>query len=259
MTVFAANLSMLFTEAPFIERFGRAARAGFTQVECQFPYEATPQAIQAELQAHGLSLILHNLPAGNWAGGERGIACHPDRVEEFKRGVDQAITYATALGVKKINCLAGIKPASVSDEQARATLVSNLRHAAQKLAAHGIDLLIEPINTFDIPGFFVSTTAQGVAILDEVGASNAYIQYDVYHMQRMEGELAGTINRYLARIGHIQIADNPGRNEPGTGEIGWAHLFRMIDASAYRGWVGCEYKPAGETVAGLAWRKHFNV
>ncbi|NBO77236.1 MAG: hypothetical protein EBV28_09605 [Betaproteobacteria bacterium] len=158
MTTFAANLSMLFTEAPFIERFGRAARAGFTQVECQFPYEATPEAIKAELQAHGLSLILHNLPAGNWAGGERGIACHPDRVAEFKAGVDQAITYATALGVKKINCLAGIKPAAVSEEQARATLVANLRYAAGKLGQHGIDLLIEPINTFDIPGFFVSTT-----------------------------------------------------------------------------------------------------
>jgi len=255
MTVFAANLSMLFTEAPFIERFGRAARAGFTQVECQFPYEATPQAIQAELQAHGLSLILHNLPAGNWAGGERGIACHPDRVEEFKRGVDQAITYATALGVKKINCLAGIKPASVSDEQARATLVSNLRHAVQKLAAHGIDLLIEPINTFDIPGFFVSTTAQGVAILDDVGASNAYIQYDVYHMQRMEGELAGTINRYLARIGHIQIADNPGRNEPGTGEIHYAFLFAHLKRIGWKGAIGCEYKPAAGTEQGLGWRQ----
>ena len=255
MTVFAANLSMLFTEAPFIERFGRAARAGFTQVECQFPYEATPQAIQAELKAHGLSLILHNLPAGNWAGGERGIACHPDRVEEFKRGVDQAITYATDLGVKKINCLAGIKPASVSDEQARATLVSNLRHAAQKLAAHGIDLLIEPINTFDIPGFFVSTTAQGVAILDEVGASNAYIQYDVYHMQRMEGELAGTINRYLARIGHIQIADNPGRNEPGTGEIHYAFLFAHLKRIGWKGAIGCEYKPAAGTEQGLGWRQ----
>ena len=216
---------------------------------------AFEQAIQAELQAHGLSLILHNLPAGNWAGGERGIACHPDRVEEFKRGVDQAITYATALGVKKINCLAGIKPASVSDEQARATLVSNLRHAAQKLAAHGIDLLIEPINTFDIPGFFVSTTAQGVAILDEVGASNAYIQYDVYHMQRMEGELAGTINRYLARIGHIQIADNPGRNEPGTGEIHYAFLFAHLKRIGWKGAIGCEYKPAAGTEQGLGWRQ----
>jgi hydroxypyruvate isomerase len=246
---------MLFTEAPFIERFGRAARAGFTQVECQFPYEATPEAIKAELQAHGLSLILHNLPAGNWAGGERGIACHPDRVAEFKAGVDQAITYATALGVKKINCLAGIKPAAVSDEQARATLVANLRYAAGKLGQHGIDLLIEPINTFDIPGFFISTTAQGVALLDEVGAANAYIQYDVYHMQRMEGELAGTLNRYLARIGHIQIADNPGRNEPGTGEIAYAFLFAHLKRIGWKGAIGCEYKPAAATEAGLGWRQ----
>ncbi len=255
MTTFAANLSMLFTEVPFIERFGRADRAGFTQVECQFPYEATPEAINAELQAHGQSLILHNLPAGNWAGGERGIACHPDRVEEFQRGVDQAIAYATALGVKKINCLAGIKPAGVSDAQARSTLVSNLRFAAQKLAAHGIDLLIEPINTFDIPGFFVSTTAQGLGILDEVGAANAYIQYDAYHMQRMEGELAGTLSKHLARIGHIQIADNPGRNEPGTGEINYAFLFAHLHRIGYSGAIGCEYKPAQGTEQGLGWRQ----
>lgn len=253
MTTFAANLSMLFTDAPFIERFGRSARAGFRHVECQFPYEATPAAIRAELDRHGLTLILHNLPAGNWAGGERGIACHPDRVEEFRKGVDQAITYATALGVKKINCLAGIKPAGVSDEQARATLVANLRHAAQKLAQHGIDLLIEPINTFDIPGFFVSTTAQGLSILDEVGAPNAYIQYDAYHMQRMEGELAGTLSKHLARIGHIQIADNPGRNEPGTGEINYPFLFAHLKRIGYPGAIGCEYKPASTTEAGLAW------
>lgn len=255
MTTFAANLSMLFTEAPFIERFGRAARAGFSQVECQFPYEATPEAIKAELQAHGLSLILHNLPAGNWAGGERGIACHPDRIEEFKQGVERAISYATALGVKKINCLAGIKPADVSEAQARATLVSNLRHAAQKLGEHGIDLLIEPINTFDIPGFFVSTTAQGLSILDEVGAANAYIQYDVYHMQRMEGELAGTLSRNLARIGHIQIADTPGRNEPGTGEINYPFLFAHLQRLEWKGAIGCEYKPAGVTEDGLGWRQ----
>ena len=255
MTTFAANLSMLFTEAPFIERFGRAARAGFTQVECQFPYEATPEAIQAELKAHSLSLILHNLPAGNWAGGERGIACHPDRVEEFKRGVDQAITYATALGVKKINCLAGIKPAQVETARAHDTLVANLRFAAQRLAEHGIDLLIEPINTFDIPGFFISTTAQGLAILDEVGAANAFIQYDAYHMQRMEGELAGTLSRHLARIGHIQIADNPGRNEPGTGEINYPFLFAHLGRIGWKGSIGCEYKPATTTEAGLGWRQ----
>jgi hydroxypyruvate isomerase len=255
MITFAANLSMLFTEVPFIERFGRAARAGFTEVECQFPYEVTPQAIRAELKAHGLSLILHNLPAGNWAGGERGIACHPDRVAEFRLGVDQAIAYSTALDVKKINCLAGIKPVAVSSEQARATLVANLRYAAQKLGEQGIDLLMEPINTFDIPGFIVSTTAQAVDILDEVGASNVYIQYDAYHMQRMEGELAGTINRFLARIGHIQIADNPGRNEPGTGEINYAFLFAHLARIGWKGAIGCEYKPTGVTEAGLDWRQ----
>jgi hydroxypyruvate isomerase len=159
------------------------------------------------------------------------------------------------LGVKKINCLAGIKPADVSEAQARATLVSNLRHAAQKLGEHGIDLLIEPINTFDIPGFFVSTTAQGLSILDEVGAANAYIQYDVYHMQRMEGELAGTLSRNLARIGHIQIADTPGRNEPGTGEINYPFLFAHLQRLGWKGAIGCEYKPAGVTEDGLGWRQ----
>lgn len=257
MTTFAANLSMLFTEAPFLERFGRAARAGFRFVECQFPYEATPPEIQAQLQAHGLSLILHNLPAGNWAGGERGIACHPDRVEEFKRGVEQAIFYATALGVKKINCLAGIKPAGVGEAEARAVLVANLRHAAKRLGEHGIDLLIEPINTFDIPGFFITTTAQGLAILDEVGAPNAYIQYDAYHMQRMEGELCGTLQRHMSRIGHIQVADNPGRNEPGTGEIHYAFLFAHLHRIGWNGPIGCEYKPAAGTEAGLGWMQAY--
>lgn len=255
MTTFAANLSMLFTEVPFLERFGRAARAGFRHVECQFPYEATPEAIKAELEAHGLSLILHNLPAGNWAAGERGIACHPDRTSEFEQGVAQALAYATALGVKKINCLAGIAPVGVDAQQARATLVANLRLAARRLGAQGIDLLIEPINTFDIPGFFISTTAQGLALIDEVGEPNVYIQYDVYHMQRMEGELAGTLQRHLARIGHIQIADNPGRHEPGTGEIHYPFLFAHLQRLGWQGPIGCEYKPAGVTEDGLGWRQ----
>ena len=259
MPRFTANLSMLFTEVPLLERFGAAARAGFSAVEVQFPYEASTEAIRAELDRHGLTLVLHNLPAGNWAAGERGIACHPDRVEEFRSGVDKAITYAQALGVKKINCLAGIQPSGVSAAQARATLVDNLRYAAQKLGEQGIDLLVEAVNTFDIPGFFVSTTAQTLSILDEVGAPNAYVQYDIYHMQRMEGELGGTLQRQLARIGHVQIADNPGRNEPGTGEINYGFLFAHLDRIGYTGWIGCEYKPATTTEAGLGWRQRLAV
>ncbi|MFM2036892.1 MAG: hypothetical protein RL459_2157 [Pseudomonadota bacterium] len=254
MPRFAANLSMLFTEAPFLERFGRAARAGFQAVECQFPYEATPEQIRAELDAYHLSMVLHNLPAGDWAAGERGIACHPDRVDEFRAGVGRAITYARALGVPKINCLVGIAPAGVPVGLARQTLVDNLRFAAAQLQAVGIALLIEPINTYDIPGFFVSTTAQALALMDEVGSDNLYVQYDLYHMQRMEGELAGTLQRHLSRIGHVQIADNPGRHEPGTGEINYPFVFAHLERIGYDGWVGCEYKPATTTEAGLGWR-----
>lgn len=255
MPRFAANLTMLFTEQPFLDRFAAAAAAGFEAVEFLFPYAHDAAEIRALLDRHGLRLVLHNLPAGDWEAGERGIACHPDRVEEFRAGVTRGIAYAQALGVGQLNCLAGKAPAGVPEAQLRATLVDNLRHAAAQLDAAGLRLLIEPINTFDIPGFFVNTTAQGVAILDEVGAANAYIQYDAYHMQRMEGELAGTINRYLARIGHIQIADNPGRNEPGTGEINYAFLFAHLTRIGWKGAIGCEYKPAGVTEAGLDWRQ----
>lgn len=254
MPRFAANLSMLFTEVPFLERFERAARAGFQAVEFLFPYEHPAREIRARLDAHGLRLVLHNLPAGDWAAGERGIACHPDRVAEFRDGVGQALDYARVLGVPQLNCLAGKTPAGVPAEAVHATLVANLRYAAGRLQAAGLKLLLEPINTFDIPGFHVSRTQQALALLDEVGAPNAFLQYDLYHAQRMEGELAATLQRQLARIAHVQVADNPGRHEPGTGEIDYAFLFRHLDAIGYAGWVGCEYKPAAGTEEGLAWR-----
>jgi hydroxypyruvate isomerase len=255
MPKFAANLSMLFTEHPLLERFERAAAAGFTAAELQFPYDHAADEIKAQLDAHGLQLVLHNLPPGDWAAGERGIACHPDRVAEFRDGVARGIAYAHTLGVGKLNCLAGKAPAGVADETLRRTLVDNLRHAAGELKKAHIKLLIEPINSFDMPGFYVNRTAQALAILDEVGADNAYLQYDLYHAQRMEGELAATVERHLARIAHIQIADNPGRNEPGTGEINFAFLFRHLDRIGYDGWIGCEYKPASTTEAGLRWRQ----
>lgn len=244
---------MLFTEAPFLERFGLAARAGFTAVELQFPYEQPAAVLRDELVRHRLSLVLHNLPAGDWAAGERGIACHPDRVDEFRAGVDQAIAYASALGVKQLNCLAGIKPAGVAEADARRTLVDNLRFAAPKLKAAGIRLLIEPINTFDIPGFFLSRTRQALDIIADLCSDNIFVQYDIYHMQRMEGELAKTIEQNLAQIAHLQLADNPGRNEPGTGEINYGFLFGFLDKIGYQGWIGCEYKPAAATEAGLGW------
>lgn len=253
MPKFSANLSMLFTELPFLDRFGAAAKAGFDAVEFLFPYAWTAQEIKQRLDTHGLQLVLHNLPAGDWDAGERGIACHPDRVEEFRAGVGRAIDYATALGVGQLNCLAGKAPVGVSEAQLRQTLVDNLTYAAGQLKQAGLKLLIEPINSFDIPGFYLTRTTQAAAILDQVGADNAFIQYDIYHAQRMEGELAETMQNYLPRIGHIQLADNPGRHEPGTGEINYPFLFAHLDKIGYQGWIGCEYKPATTTEAGLGW------
>ena len=253
MPKFAANLTMLFTEVPFLDRFERAAQSGFKAVEFLFPYAYPVEEIRQRLDANGLQLVLHNLPAGDWDAGERGIACHPDRVSEFRDGVAKAIGYATVLGVKQFNCLAGKAPAGVSDEVLRQTFVENLRFAAAELKKAGLRLLIEPINTFDIPGFYLNRTTQAVSILVEVGADNAFVQYDIYHAQRMEGELAATMQKYLPRIGHIQLADNPGRNEPGTGEINYPFLFAHLDRIGYDGWIGCEYKPATTTEAGLDW------
>lgn len=259
MPRFAANLSMLFTELPFLDRFEAAARAGFNAVEFLFPYAFEAQDIRTRLDTHGLTLVLHNLPAGDWEAGERGIACHPDRTDEFRAGVARAITFAQALGVGQLNCLAGKAPPGVPDATLRGTLVANLRLAAAELKTAGLRLLIEPINSFDIPGFYLTHTAQALDLLDEVGADNAFVQYDIYHAQRMEGELAATLHRHLARIGHVQLADNPGRHEPGTGEINYPFLFAHLDRIGYSGWVGCEYKPATTTEAGLGWRERLTA
>jgi len=253
MPKFAANLTMLYNEHAFLDRFEAAARAGFRGVEFLFPYAFKAEEIAERLRRHGLELVLHNLPPGNWDAGERGIGCHPDRISEFQDGVGTAIAYAKALGVKQLNCLAGKLPAGVDPEKARTTLADNIRFAAGKLKAEGIRLLIEPINHFDIPGFFVNRTAQALDLIRASGADNAFVQYDIYHAQRMEGELAATVKQYLASIKHIQLADNPGRNEPGTGEINYKFLFRWLDEIGYEGWIGCEYKPKTTTDAGLGW------
>ncbi len=253
MPKFAANLTMLYNEVPFLDRFALARKAGFDAVEFLFPYAFPAAEIRRRLDEHRLQLVLHNLPAGNWDGGERGIACLPDRTEEFRSGVGQGVEYAKALGVGQLNCLVGKTPAGIDDATLRRTLVANLRYAAAELGKAGLKLLVEPINTFDIPGFHLNRSAQTLAVLDEVGADNAYLQYDIYHMQRMEGELAATMQKHLARIAHIQLADNPGRNEPGTGEINYPFLFAHLDRIGYRGWIGCEYKPATTTEAGLGW------
>ncbi|MFP8778860.1 hydroxypyruvate isomerase family protein [Hydrogenophaga sp. RWCD_12] len=261
MFAFSANLSTLFTDLPFPERFAAAKASGFDAVECQFPYAHPAEELAALLQTHGQRMVLHNLPAGEWAAGERGIACHPDRVSEFLTGVEQAIGYAKTLGVPGLNCLAGIPPAGVEAREAMVTLRANLRTAARMLAGHGLHLLVEPINSMDIPGFFVDRPAQAIALIEELrqahALDNLFLQYDIYHAQRMEGELAGHLQRWLPLIAHIQIADNPGRAEPGTGEIRYAFLFDWLERIGYQGHVGCEYFPAdkgpGGTQTGLGW------
>ena len=259
MTKLAANLTMLFNEVEFIDRFEAASRAGFHGVEFLFPYAFEAEQIAEKLHTGKLELVLHNLPAGNWAGGERGIACHPDRISEFQEGVDEALRYAKVLGVKQLNCLVGILPAGVSQDVAHKVVVDNLQFAAGKLKAAGIRLLIEPINTFDIPGFYLSHTKQAVELIKDTGSDNIFVQYDIYHMQRMEGELANTIKANLPLIKHVQLADNPGRFEPGTGEINYRYLFGLLDELGYEGWIGCEYKPKGSTVDGLVWRAAHGV
>jgi hydroxypyruvate isomerase len=258
MPRFAANLTLLYNEVDFLERFGAAARAGFKGVEYLFPY-AYPKEQLAELLArHGLVQVLHNLPAGDWAKGERGIACHPDRAGEFRDGVGKTIEYARALGCKQVNCLAGIAPAGVAEAKLRDTFISNLKFASGELKQAGIRLLIEPINSLrDIPGFYLNRTRQALDIIADTGSDNLFLQYDIYHMQVMEGNLAETMEKNLAAIAHLQLADNPGRHEPGTGEINYEFLFRHLDRIGYQGWIGCEYKPAAATEAGLGWVKPY--
>ncbi|MCH8061600.1 MAG: hydroxypyruvate isomerase [Chloroflexi bacterium] len=253
MAKFAANLTMMFNEVDFLDRFGAAAKAGFKAVEYLFPYDYGKDQVAERLNEHGLTQVLHNLPAGDWDAGDRGNACQPDRVGEFQDGVGRAIEYATALGCKQINCLAGIPPSGVEPDVLLETFVSNLKFAAEKLNDAGVTLLIEPINIRDIPGFYLIHTSQGRAIIQRVGADNLKLQYDIYHMQIMEGDLAPTIERNLDIIRHVQIADNPGRNEPGTGEINYPFLFDFLDEKGYDGWIGCEYRPLTTTEAGLDW------
>ena len=257
MPKFSANLSMLFTDLPFLERFGAAKAAGFTAVEYLFPYEHAPAKLAALLKEHGLSQVLFNLPAGDWAAGDRGIAVDPSWAEEFRAGVGKAVTYAKALNVPRLNCLAGKIPQGVSEEDQRRTFVENLRFAAEALAKEGLTLVIEFINRKDIPGFYLHRSAQTLDIIAEVARPNLLMQYDVYHAQREEGELAATMRAHMDLIGHIQIADNPGRHQPGTGEINFPFLFEEIDRLGYQGHVGLEYVPEPDTLSSLAWIKKY--
>ncbi len=253
MPKFNANLTMLYNEVDFLERFAAAAATGFKGVEYLFPYPFEKEVLAERLRSNGLTQVLLNLPAGDWEKGERGVAVLSDRRGEFQDGVGQGIEYAKALGCGQINCLAGLKPEGVAEEKIRATLVENLRFAAAELEKEGLRLLVEPINIRDMPGFYLAHTRDALAIFDEVAHPNVWLQYDIYHMQVMEGNLTQTIRENLPRIAHMQLADNPGRHEPGTGEINYPNLFRFIDESGYDGWIGAEYNPAGRTEEGMGW------
>jgi hydroxypyruvate isomerase len=250
----AANVSTLFPQLGFLERFGAAAKAGFRYVEYQFPYAFPAAEIARAAREADVQIVLHNLPAGDFAKGERGIACLPGREQEFRDGVERAIDYARAVSCPRLNCLAGLAPVNREHFDA---LVANVRFAARKLGAAGISLTLEAINTRTVPGFFLSRSAQAIDVLNAAGEGNAFLQYDLFHMQIMEGDLASTLERLLPRIGHIQLADVPGRHEPGSGEINFDFLLRHLDALGYSGWVGCEYNPQGDTLEGLKWARPY--
>ncbi len=253
MPRFNANLSMLFTELPFLERFGAAARAGFRGVEFLFPYDHPAAQIREQLDRHRLEMVLFNTPPGHWAEGDRGLACDPSRHAEFEETFERALEYAAVLAAKRLHVMAGLRPRGVNDAAMRAAFIRNLRHAGARAATQGITILIEAINDRDIPGFYLNTSAQAFDLMHYAAVPNLAFQYDIYHMQIMEGDLAPTIEANLPRIGHMQLADTPGRHEPGTGEIHYPFLFAHLDRIGYAGWIGCEYRPAAGTEAGLGW------
>ena len=253
MPRFAANLSLLYTEVPFLDRFALAAADGFRGVEFLFPYEFEASEIAQRLRAHGLTHVLFNLPPGDWAAGERGMACHPGREEEFMQSVRLALQYARATGCRKLHALAGIAPSGAAQDHMYATYVSNLRAAAKLVAAEGITLLIEPINGRDMPGYFLQRQQQAHDVVAEVGEPNLQVQMDFYHCQIMEGDLIRRLERHIAGVGHVQIAGVPDRHEPDTGEVAFGPIFARLDELGYEGWVGCEYRPANGTSEGLGW------
>ena len=257
MPKFSANLSVLFGEVGLPERFDAAARAGFKAVEIQYPWPWDKADLAESARRAGVEVVLINIPAGDHAKGDRGLGCLPSRVAEFREGVAKAIEYAKALGCKQMNCLAGVAPPGVDRAVLHQTYLSNLRHAAGELARHGMTLLIEPISTHAVPGFYLNRSAEAFALLGEAGLGNLKVQYDLYHMRLMGDDLAATIAANLGRIGHMQFADVPGRHEPGTGEINFAALFDRIDRLGYRGWIGAEYAPSGKTEESLAWAKNY--
>ena len=259
MPRFCANLSMMFNEVPFLERFAAAAAAGFTAVEYLFPYDHDPATLRAALDAAGLTQVLFNAPPGDWSAGERGIACLPGREAEFRAGIRRALAYAQALGCRQVHCMAGLAPAGLSPVTLAAVYATNLAWTAEEAQAAGVRLLIEPINHRDMPGYFLNTTDQAADLIEALGRERLGLQFDLYHCQITEGDVTRRMARLMPLIAHMQIADVPDRHEPGSGEIGWEYVFARIDALGYQGWVGCEYRPAGDTNAGLAWRRRYGV
>jgi hydroxypyruvate isomerase len=257
MPKLAANLSTLFPQMDFLERFAAAADAGFSAVEYQYPYVWKPEELASRARAAGVEVVLHNMPRGDTQRSEHGTACLPGREARFRDDLEIAVRYASAAGCKRMHCMAGVVPRGADRARLQATYVSNLSYAARRLSDEGMQLLIEPLSERTVAGCFLTASAQAELTLDAVGASNAFIQYDLFHMQIMEGNLAATIERLLPRIGHMQLADVPGRHEPGTGEINFAFLLAHIDRIGYSGWIGCEYNPAGDTLEGLKWAKPY--
>ena len=253
MPRFAANISMMFTELAFLDRFEAAAKAGFEAVEFLFPYDFPAADIASRLKGAGLQQVLFNAPPGDWAKGERGQAALPGRQAEFREGFQRALDYAAALSCPRIHVMSGLAPVGVAHDTMTGVLATNLAWAAELATPAGVKLVIEPINHRDIPGFFLNTTDQAAAIIAAVGPEVIGLQFDLYHCQITEGDLVKTVERHLPLIAHMQVADNPGRHEPGTGEVNWPFVFAKIDAMGFRGWIGCEYRPAGDTLAGLGW------
>ncbi len=258
MPKFAANLSYLFSEVPFPERFARAAAAGFRAVEFMFPYDYAPEQVAGWLRTNGLELVLFNLPPGDWAAGERGLVCLRGREGEFAASVETAARYARVLGCRQVHAMSGLRPEREAEAATRARAIANLRHAATRLAADGIRLLIEPINSrIDMPGYWLDHPALAFALLDEIGHANLAIELDLYHAHVISGDAGQWLENRFGDIAHVQIADHPGRHEPGSGEIDYGHLLSRLDTLGYRGWVGCEYRPMTTTEAGLTWMRRW--
>lgn len=259
MPKFAANLSFIFQEVGFLDRFAAAAACGFRAVEYLSPYEHPPETIAELLNRHGLEQALFNMPPGNWAAGERGVAIFPGREQEFRDGVEKALVYAKATGCRLLHAMAGVLPAGSDAAEAQRAYIANLQYAAERLTGEGVTVIIEPINNRDIPGYFLNTTSQAMSVIEQVEHPNLKLQLDLYHVQIMEGDLAHRMRALAGHYPHVQIAGNPGRNEPDVGEINYPFLFDLLDELGYSGWIGCEYRPKGETRAGLGWAKRYGI